>query len=609
MLNSIRFTNAGDNPTNYGNATSRTLSITVFDGLTHSDLATVSIAIVGINDAPVNVVGATAVGNEDAGIAITGMSVSDPDADPASQDIQVTLTVTNGTLSLLTNVVGGITAGDLIGNGTATVVITATQNQINATFAGAGGVTFNPTADYNGAATLTVTTNDLGLNGNDPGLTGTGTTEQDQDVKNITINAVNDAPTVLDATQAAATILEDIPSAAGETVSSLFTASFSDALDQQQTGGNPTGSVANTLAGIAVVGGSTGASGSWQYFNGASWVNIGAASTASAVLVSAGTAIRFNPALNFNGSPPDLVVHLVDSSGAAIVNGSTVNLTGATGGTTRYSAATVALAQDVTPVNDAPTTAGIAGDSVTFTEGQALAALLDAGSNATVADVDSPDFDTGTLTVAITGGLVAAEDRLVIRLTGTVSFNATNVFVNGTDIGTYAGHNSSGPLVFTFNANATPARVAELIRAVAYNNVAGDDPTDGDRTISWTLVDGDGTANTGVDTIQFTSTVDVDPVNDEPAGTDNTLHDRRGRLPHLYRRGFRLQRSDRQRRLRRRRPDHASGQRRPLPERRRDHRRRHVHHRRRHRRGPAHLRARPQRQRHRLCDLHLPGPR
>ena len=82
------------------------------------------------------------------------------------------------------------------------------------------------------------------------------------------------------------------------------------------------------------------------------------------------------------------------------------------------------LSQDITPVNDAPTSTNLSGDTATYTEQQALAALLDAGSNATVADVDSPNFDTGTLTVAITAGLVAAEDQLVIRTPGTVTFNA-----------------------------------------------------------------------------------------------------------------------------------------------------------------------------------------
>ncbi len=554
VLDSVRFTNAGDNPTNYGNSPSRTISFTVFDGLINSDPATATVAIVGINDAPVNTSGAAMAFTEDTtghagaeGIpptaprnAVTGISVFDVDADPANEDITVTLAVGIGTLTIRTDVSGGIVAGDITGgaNGTGTITITATQNQINATLAAMSpaftgppvvaaapnGLIYTPPANYNGATNLTITTNDLGNNGNDPGLTGGGTDEQDQDVKVINIAHVNDAPTVTDATQAAATILEDIPSAAGETVTSLFNASFSDALDQQQTGGNPTGSAANTLAGIAVVAnGSSGATGQWQYFNGTIWVDIGAASLASAQLINAGTAIRFNPALNFNGAAPTLTVHLVDSSGGPFLNGDDVNLTGATGGTTRYSTGTVVLSQDITPVNDAPTSGSLAGDTATYTEQQALAALLDVGTNATVADVDSPNFDTGTLTVEITSGLVAAEDRLVIRISGTVSFNATNVFVGGIDIGTYSGHNSSGPLVFTFNANATPARVAELIRAIAYNNSAGDDPTDGNRTITWTLVDGDGTANTGVDTLQVTTTLDVDPVNDAPQGADETI--------------------------------------------------------------------------------------
>jgi Ca2+-binding RTX toxin-like protein len=358
VLDSVRFTNAGDNPTDYGASTSRIISFTVTDGLLNSDPATATVLVVGINDAPVNTVGAAAAVSEDSSAnTIAGVSVFDVDANPATQDIVVTLSVAHGTISVLTNVVGGIVAGDITAgaNGSATITITATQNQINATLAAAGGLTYTPTAEYNGADALTVVTNDQGFNGNDPGLTGTGTSEQDSDNKVINITAVNDAPTVIDATQTAATILEDTPSAGGETVSSLFTGSFSDVLDQQQTGGNPTGSVANTLAGIAVVGGSTGANGSWEYFNGAAWVPIGAASTASAVLIGAATAIRFNPALNFNGSPPDLIVNLVDSSGAAITNGATVNLTGATGGITRYSTATVALSESVTAVNDAPT--------------------------------------------------------------------------------------------------------------------------------------------------------------------------------------------------------------------------------------------------------------
>ena len=293
--------------------------------------------------------------------------------------------------------------------------------------------------------------NDGGNTGNDPGISGTGTTEQDSDVRTISIAAVNDAPVVTDATQTAATILEDTPSPGGQTVTSLFTASFDDSLDQQQTGGNPTGSVANTLAGIAVVGGSTSANGSWQYFNGASFVDIGAASTASAVLISAGTAIRFNPVLNFNGSPPDLVVHLVDSSGAAITNGATVNLTGATGGTTRYSTGTVALSQSVTAVNDAPV--NTVGGTLTVAEDSGATnvtgmSISDVDANPAT-DIFSVTLDvlhgTLNLSLVVPGGVTAATGNgtATISFTGTINqINATLAAVGGltyTPTGDYNG--------------------------------------------------------------------------------------------------------------------------------------------------------------------------
>ena len=63
-----------------------------------------------------------------------------------------TLAVTNGTLTL------GSTAGVTVsGNGTGSVQVTGTAAAINAAL---NGTTFTNTADYNGAATLTVTTSD-----------------------------------------------------------------------------------------------------------------------------------------------------------------------------------------------------------------------------------------------------------------------------------------------------------------------------------------------------------------------------------------------------------------------------------------------------------------
>lgn len=489
---------------------------------------TITFNVTAVNDAPVNVVANTLNLGEDAtGIGLSGMSISDPDAGGA--DITVTFKVTQGTISFRTNVAGGIEASDVVNglapngevsqNGSGTIVVIATISQINATLAQNNGLTYTPNANFNGADSLTVITND-------GGNSGSGGERTDTDVRAINISETNDAPTVTDSTQELATILEDQPltSANAPTVAALFGPSFSDSTDDQDRGGaNPTGSGGDTFAAIIVVAnGSSAGTGQWQYLSGGVWTDIGARSTSSGLVLGASTQLRFNPASNYNGAAPTLTAHLVET-GPSVFN-SPYNLsTNPPGGTRQVSAGTVTIGQAITAVNDAPTSTGIANDSVTFTEGQALAALLDASSNAGIADVDSANFDGGTLTVAITGGLVAAEDRLVIRLTGTVSFNASAVFVNGVQIGTHTGNNTSGPLVFTFDPDATPAAVAELMRAIAYNNVGGDDPTGGNRTIGWTLVDGDGQANGGQDTLSFDTTVAVNPVNDAPQGADETI--------------------------------------------------------------------------------------
>ena len=44
----------GDNPTNYGTATTRTISFSTFDGLLYSDEVSANVTVAGINDAPVN---------------------------------------------------------------------------------------------------------------------------------------------------------------------------------------------------------------------------------------------------------------------------------------------------------------------------------------------------------------------------------------------------------------------------------------------------------------------------------------------------------------------------------------------------------------------------
>jgi hypothetical protein len=150
------------------------------------------INITATNDAPVNSLGGTIGTAEDTLVSLSGMSISDPDANPATDDIVVTFAVGNGTLDIRTDVAGGVTAGDVTGDVTGTIIVTATLNEINATLAASNGLTYSPNSNFNGDDTLTVTTNDQGHNGTDPGFSGDGSSEEDIDTRTISVSAVDD---------------------------------------------------------------------------------------------------------------------------------------------------------------------------------------------------------------------------------------------------------------------------------------------------------------------------------------------------------------------------------------------------------------------------------
>ena len=148
VLNSIGYFTTGDNPTNYGNNTTRTITWQINDGAVgnpsgtvngaSTNVRTTTINIDAVNDNPVNNALANQTTPEDTPEAIS-FSVSDVDADPANQNITVRLQVTQGTLDINTAVGGGLTAGQVTGDNTNDVLLTGTQNQINATLANATG--------------------------------------------------------------------------------------------------------------------------------------------------------------------------------------------------------------------------------------------------------------------------------------------------------------------------------------------------------------------------------------------------------------------------------------------------------------------------------------
>ena len=90
----------------------------------------------------------------------------------------------------------------------------------------------------------------------------------------------------------------------------------------------------------------------------ASCVFTGSPATTS-IALNASDLLRFVPAANYNCSATALSANLIES-GLAIISGATINLTGATGGSTHISSGTVALSETVNAVNDAPIASGSA---------------------------------------------------------------------------------------------------------------------------------------------------------------------------------------------------------------------------------------------------------
>ncbi|MDL5038615.1 DUF4347 domain-containing protein [Comamonas sp. Y6] len=166
--------------------------------------------------------------------------------------------------------------------------------------------------------------------------------------------------------------------------------------------------------------------------------------------------------------------------------------------------------------NAPPVLGGLQGDSVTFTEGDS-ARLIDLGSNATVSDGDSADFNGGSVRVSITTNRVTAEDLLSIRNQGTgagqIGVSGSTITYGGVAIGTFTGGSGSNDLLITFNsASATPAAVEALLHNLVYDNSNVDNPTASARTLSVTVYDGDSYTTTTTNTV----TVTVVAVNDAP---------------------------------------------------------------------------------------------
>ncbi|MBF0186443.1 MAG: efflux RND transporter periplasmic adaptor subunit [Magnetococcales bacterium] len=181
------------------------------------------------------------------------------------------------------------------------------------------------------------------------------------------------------------------------------------------------------------------------------------------------------------------------NTGDPSTNARTVDfvVTDGDGGTSATSSATV----NITAVNDAPTISALSGDDLSYEAGDG-AKVIDQGGNASVGDVDSTDFNGGTLTVSISSNRVSGEDQLAIRNQGTaageIGTTGANVTYGGVVIGTFTGGTGTNDLVITFNAASTPTAAGVLLQNITYEDTNSDTPSENTRTIQFVLTDGDG---------------------------------------------------------------------------------------------------------------------
>ena len=139
----------------------------------------------GVNDAPTNVVpGAQTTAQDTALVFATGNAnaISIGDVDAGTNPVEVTLTASQGTLTLAGTAGLVFSGGD--GSGDAAMTFTGTLAAINAAL---DGMSFLPDPLFAGSALLTIASDDLGGS-------GSGGAQTDSDSVDITVSDANDAP-------------------------------------------------------------------------------------------------------------------------------------------------------------------------------------------------------------------------------------------------------------------------------------------------------------------------------------------------------------------------------------------------------------------------------
>ena len=322
---------------------SDTLTVLSTDSDSATDSDTVAITVGAVNDTPaVTGPGSAYSATEQTNLNIHGTGFSVTDVDAASGTMTATFTVGEGTLTLA----AGDSGVSVTANNSGAVSFTGTLAQIDALLTGGstGTIVYNNGSEAPAASTtITLTVNDGGNTGTDPGLTADGTSEEDSASQTINITATNDAPTLDNSGDPTmTTITEDDTNNGGMTVASLLSTG---------AGGDPISDGDGDPEGIAITSRVNGR-GQWQYSidGGTNWLNVGTVSDTEALLLRSTDLVRFAPD-GQNGTIKTFEFRAWDqSSGTA---GNKVDAS-TNGGSTAFSSVTEIATITTTDVNDAP---------------------------------------------------------------------------------------------------------------------------------------------------------------------------------------------------------------------------------------------------------------
>ena len=412
-----------------------------------------------------------------------------------------------------------INSGNFVtsGNSTDTVTLTGTKAQLNALLNGSSSGTIvyyhDQTAGSDApssSTTITLTVNDQGNTGSDPGTTGDASSEEHSASQTINITSINDSPDLL-----------------GPNL--IANGTFGTGL----TGWATTGTV-NGSFGRASFGGSN---------------SLGPHSVSQTVATSVGETYvleflyrddhgNLNQQLqvSVDGSSNLLTTEQIvtDPDGSSFIEyrftftadstSTTVTFTDTSDDVGSHSASTFGVGGAIDDVT-LQQLGGLLG-SATYTEGGS-AVVLDSDVTVFDAELDAglDDFDGTTLTLVRNGGANSDDRFAESGLLGTLT-ETGNLVYNGSNIGTVTA-NSGGTLLLTFSATADATSVNGVLQSITYANTS--DTPSSSVQIDWVFTDGnDGAApqgSGGVGVASGHSIVNITATNDDPTNAGSLPSD------------------------------------------------------------------------------------